>query len=255
METHPPSHTLQGGVFMKKHHIMLIVAALTFVAAQAFAQFHVSGHAGLKSFGIKGASTQTQGGSVSQLGVADGGKTGFAFGGGVGYTVVSAGVYALDLGLEVDLAFANMFEAGYNSISGSGRYAADGYSGGSTTAIGIDIMPVHRINIPGFSLLSPFAGVGLGLNNFSTADATVGPPTANPTSTVKGKGQFQIGLIVFYGTVIRLAGPIEPFVQLKHYIPFSSEFTFFEDPATVGTIVTKDAPGYFNLAAGVRLAF
>ena len=234
--------------------LLLGIALAGLVAGQSLhAQVHFSGSVGFKSYALEGAVTQAVGGSINSLGVADAGKTGFAFGAGGGFTLVPAGIYQLDMDLEVSMSFANFLEAGYDKINGSGKFSADGFSGGSATNIAFDIMPVHRINIPGFSLISPYAGVGLGLNLFSNNDVSFGPPTFSQPGTAKGSSQFQIGLLVFYGASFHFVGPLEPFVQLKHYIPFSSEYTFVEDPATIGTLSIKDAPGYFNLSAGVRL--
>jgi hypothetical protein len=237
---------------MRKLLIGFVLAGL--VAVQSLlAQVHFTGSVGFKSFGLEGAVTASAGGMVQSVGVLDCGKTGFAFGVGGGFTLVPAGVYQLDMDLEVSMAFANFLEAGYESYWGNGMFAADGYSGGSATIISFDIMPVHRINIPGFSLISPYAGVGLGLNLFSNSDVTFGPPEWTRTGTAKGNSEFQVGLLIFYGASFHFVGPIEPFVQLKHYIPFGSEYTFVKDPQTLGTWTIKDAPGYFNMSAGVRL--
>jgi hypothetical protein len=115
-------------------------------------------------------------------------------------------------------------------------------------------MPVHLFNIPGFSLISPYGGVGLGLNYFSTADISIGPPSSAQVINVTGTSQFKIGLLIFYGATLNLTGIVRPYLQFKHYVPFGSEFQFTEDTQN-GSVVMKDVPGYFNLSAGVKLSF
>lgn len=85
---------------------------------------------------------------------------------------------------------------------------------------------------------------------FSTSDLTAGPPSTNPAVTVTGVSEFKIGLAISYGAYVKI-GMLSPFIQLKHYIPFSSEFQFTEGQN--GTLVIQDSPGYFSISAGVRL--
>jgi hypothetical protein len=240
---------------MRYTRLLVIAALALFVSSGVFAQISLAPFVGFKSYGLKGAGTVAVGGQIQQLGVSDAGKTSFVFGAGIGRTMfkLPGGAYQLDMKLEVSYASANFFEAGYNNISGSGKYAADGYSGGSTSNLGFDLMPVHSIHIPGFSLLTPFAGVGLGLNYFSTSDINVGPPSSAQTIAISGTSQFKIGLLIFYGAEFNLPGPIDPYIQFKHYVPFGSEFQVTED-AKYGTIVIKDVPGYFSIAAGIKLS-
>jgi hypothetical protein len=118
-------------------------------------------------------------------------------------------------------------------------------------------MPIHRLNFPKFHLLSPYAGLGLGLNIMSTKDITSGPPNINGTLT--GNGEFKIGLLVFYGTLIRISDVVEPYIQFKHLIPFGSETQFTQDAQVAGGATDKEAfsiqdvPSYFNMTAGVRI--
>ena len=61
----------------------------------------------------------------------------------------------------------------------------------------------------------------------------------------------KMGLLISYGTVIRATDMIQPFVQVKHYVPFGSESQFTND-AQNGNVIMKDVPGYFNISGGVR---
>jgi len=230
----------------------LVVFCAAALVTNAAAQFYVAPNIGFKSYGLNGATTSNVNGSITQLGVFDAGKSAFHFGAGVGYTVIPAGLYNLDVGLDLGYSSAGFIEEGNNSRFGAGSFAAQGYSGGTTTDLSFDLMSIHRINIPGFDFISPFAGLGLALNMFSTSDMTVGPPSANPAVTVTGVSQFKIGLAISYGAFVKI-GMLSPFIQLKHYIPFSSEFQFTEGQN--GTVVIQDSPGYFGLTAGVRLGF
>lgn len=240
---------------MRKATILLVAAVTLFVCESAVAQIYVAPYIGFKSFGLKGATTIAAGGQIQQLGIFDGGKTSFNVGAAVGYQFfkVPSGIYQLDMQVDVSYASANFIEAGYNYSQGSGKFSADGLSGGSTTNLAFDLMPVHRISIPGFSLLTPYAGLGLGLNYFSTADLSVGPPSNPTVMTVTGTSQFKVGLLVFYGASLNLTSMVQPFIQFKHYVPFGSEFQFTDD-ARNGNFVIKDVPGYFNLAAGIKLS-
>jgi len=161
---------------------------------------------------------------------------------------------AHEMQLDVAYASAGFVEEGYDYAYGPGTFSADGLSGASTTNLAFDLMPVHLFNIPGFSLISPYGGVGVGLNCFSTADLSVGPPSSAQVINVTGTSQFKVGLLIFYGATLNLTGMLRPFIQFKHYVPFGSEFQFTEDTQN-GNFVTKDVPGYFNLSAGVKLSF
>ena len=230
----------------------IVIGMMMFWIATTTAQIYVSPNIGLKSYGLKGAATSNVGGTINQLGIFDGGKSAFHFGANVGYNVFQVGVYNLDAELDLGFSSVGLTEQGYNSARGAGSFAAGGLSGATTTDLSFDLMSIHRISIPNFDLISPFAGIGLAFNMFSTSDLTVGQPSANPSVTVTGTGQFKIGLAISYGVYAKL-GMLSPFIQLKHYIPFGSEFQFTNSPN--GTIVVQDSPGYFSLAAGVKLSF
>jgi hypothetical protein len=240
---------------MRKASLFLVAAMTLLVAGTATAQIYLTPNVGFKSYGLKGATTIAAGGQIRQMGIFDAGKTSINFGVGIGYPLlkIPSGIYRLDMLVDVSYASANMAEAGYNYAYGPGKFSSDGNSGGSTSNLAFDLMPVHTINIPGFSLISPYAGVGFGLNYFSSGDLSVGPPSSPQVVNVTGKSEFKVGLVVFYGATLNLTGMVRPFIQFKHYIPFGSEFQFTED-ATYGSIVIKDTPGYFNLAAGIKLS-
>ena len=248
---------------MKKISVVLGLTTLIFFFAfgNIFAQFYLGPYIGIKSSGLKGAIKLVQNGQVSTGNVADAGSTGLSAGVTVGYQVlppdVLNGWYKLDLDIDASYSSFSYLENGWNSVAGAGNFSADGLSGGTTTIFSIDIMPIHRLNFPSFQLLSPFVGLGLGLNIMSTSDVTVGPPSQN--GTITGVGDFKIGLLVFYGTVIRASHLIQPFIMFKHYIPFGSETQFtdsFQSSQGGGSesyqVSIQDVPGYFNLVAGVR---
>ncbi len=242
---------------MRKLTVLWIVLVLLVAVSVSSAQLYVGGSLGFKSFGAKGAVTQTIGGTVTPLGISDAGATGFTFGGLVGYQIlppnVAKGVYKLDLQLEVGLSWASMVEAGYNFSAGPGQFTAQGFSGATTANISFDLMPIHRINIPDFKLISPMAGLGIGLNIFSTSDLKSGPPGSPTPTTAAGNSEFTVGLLIFYGAVFNVTPQLQPFIQFKHLIPFASTYTFVSDP-TNGTLAINDGIGYFNLSGGVRFS-
>jgi hypothetical protein len=248
---------------MKLRHILVSLLVLSlFAISLSQAQFYTGAFVGFKSSGLKGVIKVTGAGGTTPFTVVDAGKTGFNFGVCVGYQIfpstVAGGWYKLDLNLDASFTSISYLEAGYNASQiGSGSFAADGLSGGSTTIIALDIMPIHRLNIPKFHLLSPYAGVGLGLNIMSTKDVTVSPPSGNGTLT--GNGEMKIGLLVFYGTLIRVSDVVQPYIQFKHLVPFGSETQFTQDYQATGGGTNKvafsiqDVPSYFNITAGVRI--
>lgn len=247
---------------MKK--IVTILSILLISSMAVNAQFYVGPFVGFKSSGLKGTLKLSSGGNISTGSVADGGSTGFNAGLCVGYQILPGGAlggwYKLEINIDGSYSSFAYLENGYNSSQGAGKFSAIGFSGGKTTVISIDVMPIHRLNIPSFSLLSPFLGLGLGLNIMSTADVTVGPPSQN--GTVSGKSDFQLGLLVFYGTLIRVTSHIQPFIQFKHLVPFGSETEFteaYQSAAGGGSqnyvLSVQDVPGYFNLVGGVRFTF
>ena len=226
-----------------------------------FGQFYVGPYVGFKSSGLEGTLKLSSGGQVSTGNVADGGSTGFNAGLTAGYQILPASVlsgwYKLDLNVDASYSSFSYLENGYNSSQGAGKFGALGFDGGTTTIISIDIMPIHRLNIPSFQLLSPYVGLGVGMNIMSTSDVNVGPPSQS--GTITSKGDFKIGLLVFYGTVIRASSVIQPFIQFKHLIPFGSETEFTESYSSAqggGTqsyaLAIQDVPGYFSLTGGVR---
>jgi len=237
----------------------VVVCFITLSSSLSYSQFYVSPQVGFKSSGLKGVIKLTQPNSVNTGNVAEASKTGFVLGTGVGYTLLSGGIYTLDMNVDITYASIAYFEEGYNKGIGSGAFAANGLSGGSTTVLSFELLPLHKISIPSFSLLTPFAGVGLGFNYMSTGDIKVTPPSGNGTLT--GNSEFKVGLVLTYGAYLNLTSRIEPFVQFKHMIPFGSETVFTQDYQPTSGSSSKaeysiaDAPGYFSLTAGCRFNF
>jgi hypothetical protein len=244
---------------MKRFLATLSLIILT--TSVASAQFYIGPFVGFKASGLKGVLKQTSNGQVATGAVADGGSTGFNAGISVGYQVlppdVLDGLYKLDINIEASYSSFSYLEEGFNSSQGAGRFAALGFDGGGTTVIAIDVLPLHRLNFSSFRLLSPFIGLGVGFNIMSTSDIDVGPPS--PNGVITSQGDFKIGLIVTYGTIIRASSVIQPYFQIKHMIPFGSETEFTESFQSAGgggsqsfILAIQDVPGYFNMVAGVR---
>lgn len=238
----------------------LTISVLLFTSSNIFAQFYIGPYVGFKASGLKGAGKTSVNGQVSVSPVADAGSTGFTAGATAGYQVippdVTGGLYKLDLALDISWASFNYFENGYNSVNGSGSFSADGLSGGKTNTISIDIMPINRFNIKNF-ILSPYAGIGLGINLLLNGDISI---TQNNTSaTLTGHSDTQLGLLVFYGTLFNVSEKFKPFIQFIHLIPFGSETQFTDNlqiaqggGSTNYVYSISDVPGYFSIVAGVR---
>jgi opacity protein-like surface antigen len=240
------------------------IFVIFFSFSDVFAQFYVGPYIGFVTSGLKGAGQVSENGQVSNTNtIADGGSNSFTAGVTVGYQVIppeiTAGLYKLDLNIDASWASFNYFENAYNSSNGAGKFSADGLSGGGTTVISIDIMPMHRFHFRNF-ILSPYAGIGLGIDIMSTADITVGPPSA--TGTITGNSETKFGLLLFYGTLFNVTENIQPFIQFKHFIPFGSESTFTQSYQLANgggsenlAYSIQDVPGFFTLSAGVRFSF
>jgi len=245
------------------YRFLALASLLLMIVSVGSAQIYAGANLGFRSFGLKGAIKISQNGAVQVGNVVDAGKTGFTFGIEGGYQIFpedfAGGWYKLDLGLQANYTSAGFFEAGYNSQYGSGKFAANGLSGGSTSIISIEVMPIHRLTIPKFKLLSPFAGLGLGVNLMSTADVKADAP--NTPGTLTGNSETKVGLLIFYGAILEVSDLIQPYLQFKHMIPFGSESQFSQSfqPTGGGSQSTvfsvQDVPGYFCITAGVRLTF
>ena len=250
---------------MRNTYRFLTIASLVLLLVSVgSSQIFFGGHIGFKSYGLKGAYKTATPNGVNVGNVADAGKTGFIVGIEGGYQIFpedfAGGWYKLDLGLEADYTSVSFLEAGYNSQFGAGKFAADGLSGGSTTIFSFDIMPVHRLTIPKFRLLSPYAGLGLSINFLGTKDLTVGNQGGSTPGTLTGNSETKIGLLVFYGVNLQASEIIHPYLQFKHMIPFGSESQFTQSFQPTGgggasnvAISVQDVPGYFGITAGVRI--
>jgi hypothetical protein len=251
---------------MQYRKLSLLIVALVFIAhTLAVAQPYSGAFVGFRAYGLKGAVRVTTAGGTQSGNTVDAGATGFTFGLNGGYQIFpkdfAGGWYKLDLNLDVSYTSVAFFEAAYNAQFGSGKYAADGLSGGSSTILAFDIMPINRVEFPKFKLLSPYVGLGIGLNLMSTGDVDVGPP--NTPGTLTGNSEFKVGLLIFYGTLIRFSDVVVPFLQFKHMIGFGSE-TIFTDTYTASVagggsskyaFSVQDVPGYFSITAGARINF
>lgn len=238
---------------------ILFVALLFSFTGYLNAQFYLGPHVGFKSSGLKGTFKQTQNGNVVVGNVGDAGNTGFNVGISTGYAIPIHSIYQLDINLDISYSSFNYLESGFNSSVGDGKFSADGFSDGGTSVISFDIMPIHRFSFPGFKLLSPFIGVGMGLNLMMTSDTKYSQN--GQSATLTGTSEMKVGILVFYGTLFRITDNIAPFVQFKHFIPFGSETKFTESLQSAGQAsqnfvwAMSDVPGYFNINVGCRFSF
>ncbi len=248
---------------MKKLFLLIgTITALAVSFSNVHAQYYVSPQIGFKVYGLSGATTVNSRGNVSQGGLSDAGGTAFNVGAGFGYELKfpAAPIYRLDLEGNISWSSINFFQNGFDNNQGAGAFAAGGFSGGGAEIFSLDLMPVHRFIIPGF-FLSPFAGVGLALNLFDNTNTTGGPPDNTAGSVITGSTDFQLGLSIFYGAYLTLLPHIEPFIQFKHLIPFAGTYQLTSNASAPGAgsapyvITIQNAPGYFNLDAGVRFEF
>jgi hypothetical protein len=246
---------------MKK---LLTLLSIMIFSITLNAQFYLGPYVGFKTSGLKGAMKISENGQVQVGNVADAGSTGFNAGITVGYQVIPAdvtgGLYKLDIALDASWLSVSYLENGWNSISGSGNFTAIGLEGGKTNMFSFDLMPIHRFNFNNF-ILSPYVGLGFGVNLLLTSDITTGPPNFN-TGTLAGTSEVKMGLLVFYGTVFNVSSVVKPFIQFKHVIPFGDETQLTDNwQSDQGggsenlALSIADVPGYFNLAAGVRFSF
>jgi hypothetical protein len=243
---------------------LLSLAVLSFFAFQiASSQIYFGPFLGFNASGLKGTWKDTRQGGTTTANVADGGGTAFTFGISAGYQVFpsnfAGGWYKLDLNLDASYQTFSYLENAYNSNLGAGKFAAQGLSAGGSSIIALDIMPIHRLTFPHFRLLSPYIGIGLGLDIMNTHDVTVSPPIGNGTLT--GYSELKLGLLVYYGVVIHATDLIQPYLQFKHMIPFGSETRFTTAYQASGGAAggsqtvqwsVSDVPGHFSLTAGVR---
>ncbi|MBI3195156.1 MAG: hypothetical protein HYZ34_11940 [Ignavibacteriae bacterium] len=240
-----------------KTRLLLLTLIFVLTTNILHAQLFVGPHLGFKAYGLKGAMYLSQGGGINPQGNTDAGKTAFNFGLSTGYQIFpddfAGGWYKLDLSLDVSYSSVPFVETGFNYINGSGSFSTNGYTGGGTSILSFDIMPYNRLTIPKFKLLSPFVGLGMGMNLMSTSDVG-NTQQSTGAQTFKGNSEFKVGLLVFYGTLIRASDMIHPYILFKHYVPFGSETQFTNDSQN-GSYFIKDVPGYFNLSAGVRFTF
>ena len=244
---------------MKARMLYLAFLVLLFNSF-SYSQFYIGPDVGFKVSGLKGVIQLSENGQVSTGNVADAGKTGFNVGITSGYEVPIVSIYRIDFGLDVSYSSFGYLEAGYNSSAGAGKFGANGLSGGTTNVFSFDILPLHRLVFPTFKVLSPFLGLGLGINWMSTSNVTVGPPSTN--AIITGVSTVKIGLLVSYGVVFQITNLIQPFLQFKHFIPFGSETQFTDQYQASGgggnesyQLSIQDVPGYFNMQAGCRFSF
>jgi hypothetical protein len=237
---------------MKRSTLFGVVILSILFCQFSIAQFNAGAFLGFKSYGLKGAGSTTQNGQRSVSPIADAGGTVFSFGGFGGYTAIKGGMYNLDLQLAASYASIGFLERGFNSINGAGSFAANGLSGGKTSAFEFDILGLNRFTFHGLKILEPYAGLGMSFNIYSTSDL-VSAPANYQSVTVTGNSEFKIGLIIAYGAILKITPGISPYIQFTHLLPFGSETQVTNDVKY--TTIINDVPGYFSLTAGVRFDF
>jgi len=239
---------------MKRYAIAFVIVFSISVFQTSFAQFYAGPFFGFKSYSLKAAGTITQNGQRQAFGVQDGGGTVFDFGGFGAYTIVTSGIYNLDIEFKTDYSTIGFFENGYNSLQGAGALAAAGASGARTHVFEWDLLGINRFAFHKFKVLEPYLGVGMSFGLYSTSDLSVTPQGQTQAgSTFTGNSEFKIGLSIVYGTYVRVAPGIYPFIQLSHLLSFGSTTELLND--TKYTWIFNDTPGYFALSAGVRFDF
>ncbi|HKB84630.1 MAG TPA: hypothetical protein VKD08_00550 [Ignavibacteriaceae bacterium] len=247
---------------MKKLLTLLFVIVIS--NSNINAQFFFGPFVGFKSSGLEGAVKITENAQPQILNTADAGSTAFTGGLIIGYQVIPAdvtgGLYKLDIAVEGSWSSFNFFENAWDDLNGSGTFSVNGLTGGKTNMFSFDLLPIHRFNFDNF-ILSPFAGLGFGVNLLLTSDITTGPPQFN-AGTLTGTSEMKMGLLVFYGTVFKVSSIIQPYIQIRHFIPFGDETKLTENWESAQGLGTEsltfsiaDIPGYFNMTAGVRFSF
>ena len=83
---------------------------------------------------------------------------------------------------------------------------------------GVDLVPIHRLTIPSFRYLEPFAGLGLSFNYWRTADLEA-PLQGGGTTSVTGHSGLKLGLMFAWGTNIPINNHFVPFIEMKHCCP------------------------------------
>lgn len=233
---------------MKKGRVVTVIGTMLCIVLRANSQVYLIPNAGLKLYQLKGETTVFSSTTITQVGVVDYRTTAFQFGADLGGAVLKAGPYGLDLTFGFEWSRSNFVEEGYDSMYGSDSYVKNGSSGGATTNVSLALTSVHRIDIPGFDLLSPFVGAGIALDFFSTNDVQLGSPSNTPTP-LKGANELLAGLIVSCGTTMRMV-PFTPQVQLKYYTPFSRKIQLTKSPNA--SLTVNDRPDYLVIAVGLR---
>ncbi|MGD0337992.1 MAG: hypothetical protein ABSB78_04325 [Bacteroidota bacterium] len=234
---------------MKQSMTICILMLTVFFLQISQAQFQAGAFLGFKSYGLKAAGTVTSGGNRQVTPVQDAGGTVFNFGGFGGYTAISEGVYNLDLQLKASYSSIGFLERGYNNIAGAGQFAAQGASGAGTSIFEFDLLGLNRFTFRKFKIIEPYAGIGMSFNIYSTSDLTVSPQ-GQQSITRTGNSEFKLGLIITYGTLIRVSPGIAPYIQFSHLLGFGSTTQLTND--TQYTYIVNDVPGYFALSAGIR---
>jgi hypothetical protein len=177
-----------------KVRVSTIFILVLLLSSFSYSQFYIGAGVGFKVSGLKGTFKEASNGQTSIGNVADAGKTGFNAGLVAGYTITAASIYKIDFDLDASYSNFGYFEQGYNSIAGSGKFSAAGFGGATTTIFSFDVLPLHRLSFPSFKILSPYLGIGLGINVMSTSDLTIGPPSQS--ATITGNSEVKIGLLV-----------------------------------------------------------
>ncbi len=251
---------------MKKFLFLLSIILISSTVIHA--QFYIGPFVGFKASGLTGAWKGQQNGFFGGGNqIADASSTGLNAGFTAGYQVippdVAGGLYKLDLDLDVSWSSFSYYENAYNSMNGTGSFVGQGFTGGGTNVFSFDIMPINRFHFNNF-ILSPFVGIGFGINLLLNSDVTAGAGNIGfgGTQTYSGSSDLKMGLLIFYGTLFNVSSVVKPFIQFKHLIPFGSETEL-----TAGSLADNnfgfggvqnnsqsiaDVPGYFNMVAGVR---
>lgn len=239
---------------MKTYALLHLLVLSLLIVFPLQAQFYFGPMAGFKAYELSGAGQSVRDGDASTWNNFDGGKTVAAFGADIGYQAMPASdgsvQYLLDLNADLMYSSVGFLEQGYNNAAGYDMWSKDIRSGGATTNFAFEILPLHRLQFSEFKILSPYAGLGLGLNYFSTSDVIT---IEDPPTVTGGHSEFKMGIVLGYGTLVCLSDNIQPFIQFKHYFPFGNSTQLLND--SHATLTVNDVPRFFCITGGIRFNF
>jgi hypothetical protein len=231
---------------MKRYTTFCVLILLAFLCQNSFAQIHAGAFLGFKSYSLNATVVLTNSQGKQIVPAADAGGTVFNVGGTAGYTALSMGMYKLDLDAALSFSSIGFFQRGFEKSNGNGSFAANGLSGGTTSAFELDLLGINKLSLPALKVVEPYAGLGVSMNLYSTSTLV------QNNASAQGASAFKLGLCIVYGAEFPILPFMTPYIRFSHLIPFGSELKLTDD--SNGTFTVQDVPGYFGLTAGVMLS-